>query len=67
MNDQTARSVKVILLYLPVHLLVVALTWRDIRRRPADHVRGSKRLWRIASALNTLGAATYWLAGRRNP
>lgn len=66
MNDQKSHSIKVVLMYLPVHLLAVALTWRDIRHRPADQLRGSKRLWRIVSALNTLGAATYWLAGRRD-
>jgi hypothetical protein len=48
-----------------VHVLVVALTWRDISRRPANQLCGSKRVWRAVSALNTLGAAAYWLAGRR--
>ncbi len=43
----------------------VALTWRDIDRRPADQLRGSKRLWRMASAVNTLGAVAYWLVARR--
>jgi hypothetical protein len=42
-----------------------ALTWRDIRQRPDADVRGSKKLWRVASALNTSGSAAYWLFGRR--
>jgi hypothetical protein len=67
MNDQTSRTIKTILLYLPVHLLAVALTWRDIRRRPANELRGSKRLWRLVSAVNTAGAGAYWVAGRRDP
>lgn len=66
MNNQKSHAIKVVLLYLPVHLLAVALTWRDIRNRPADQLRGSKRLWRLVSALNTLGAGAYWLAGRRD-
>jgi hypothetical protein len=65
MNDQQRSTIKTILLYLPVHLSVLALTWRDINRRPSRQLRGSKRLWRTASALNTLGAAAYWLAARR--
>jgi hypothetical protein len=65
MKDQNSHTIKVVLLYLPVHLLAVALTWRDIRHRPANQLRGSKRLWRVVSALNTLGAGAYWLAGRR--
>ena len=48
-----------------VHLTVVTLTWRDIRQRPEDQIRGSKRLWRVLSASNTAGSGAYWLAGRR--
>jgi hypothetical protein len=47
------------------HALVAAWTWRDIRRRPAQQIRGSKTLWRILSAVNTLGSVSYWLIGRR--
>jgi hypothetical protein len=59
------RDVKPVLLYLPVHLVVVMITWRDLGRRPPLAVRGNKNLWRAASALNTLGAVAYWLGGRR--
>jgi len=31
---------------------LAALTWRDLRRRPAEEIRGSKRFWRIASTIN---------------
>jgi hypothetical protein len=48
-----------------VHVAAVALTWRDLRDRPATQVRGNKTLWRVASAMNTLGSAGYWLFGRR--
>ncbi|HEX6858567.1 MAG TPA: hypothetical protein VF204_24995 [Streptosporangiaceae bacterium] len=48
-----------------VHLTVVTLTWRDIRQRPEDQIRGSKKLWRVLSAANTAGSGAYWLAGRR--
>jgi hypothetical protein len=47
------------------HVLVAAWTWRDIRRRPTGQIRGSKGLWRVLSAVNTLGSASYWLIGRR--
>ncbi len=65
MNQSKRHSIKVVLLYLPIHLLVVALTWRDISRRPEQQLRGSKRVWRLVSAANTLGAVAYWVAGRR--
>jgi len=48
-----------------VHVTVMTLTWRDLRSRPAVQVRGNKRLWRAASALNTTGSAAYWVFGRR--
>jgi len=47
------------------HALVATWTWRDIRRQPAQQIRGSKTFWRIASAVNTLGSLGYWVIGRR--
>ena len=66
MNDEKSGATKTVLLYLPVHLLAVALTWRDIHHRRPDQLRGSGRIWRLVSAVNTLGAGAYWLAGRRD-
>jgi hypothetical protein len=63
MNDH--KPLKVVLLYLPVHVLIAAATWRDIGRRSPQQMRGSKGLWRLLSAVNTLGAVGYWLAARR--
>jgi hypothetical protein len=48
-----------------VHLTAVTLTWRDLRSRPAGQVRGPKKIWQVASALNTTGSVAYWLFGRR--
>jgi len=50
---------------LLAHAAVTMLTWRDIRHRPAAQVRGSKRAWRIVSALNTGGSLAYLVLGRR--
>lgn len=54
-----------LLLFLTGHIVVAAWTWRDIRHQPAQQVRGSKGLWRVLSAVNTLGSVSYWLIGRR--
>jgi len=48
-----------------LHVVVVALTWRDISGRSAVEVRGNKKFWRVFSALNMGNAAVYWLVGRR--
>lgn len=48
-----------------LHTAAAVLTWRDLRTRSARCVRGGKRIWRVASSVNTLGSVAYWLFGRR--
>lgn len=62
----TLRDFRPVLLYLPFHILVTAATWRDLNRRPSSQVRGSKRLWRIVSAANTMGSVAYLVIGRKS-
>jgi hypothetical protein len=62
MTDKQKRILSVALV---VHVIMLSITWRDLRRRPAVGVRGKKAIWRIASLLNTSGSVTYWLFGRR--
>lgn len=65
MSSRTKGLVLVIAYTAVVHAPVAALTWRDLRERPATQVRGDKKIWRTASVLNTLGSVAYWLVGRR--
>jgi hypothetical protein len=44
---------------------LIALTERDIARRPADRIRGPKLLWRIVATQNVVGPAAYAFVGRR--
>ena len=37
----------------------------DIKRRPAELIRGPKGLWRAAMAVNLLGPVSYFAFGRR--
>ena len=59
------RQKKILAVALVIHLIMLSLTWRDLSRRPAEGVRGKKRMWRLASLMNTSGSVTYWLFGRR--
>ena len=60
------NSLVTVLVYVAVvHVPVTALTWRDLSARPDAQVRGSKTIWRVASAVNTMGSVAYWLVGRR--
>lgn len=47
------------------HLAVTTLAWGDIRRRPDDQIRGSKKFWRVATAANSANSIVYFLFGRR--
>jgi hypothetical protein len=42
---------------------------RDLRRRPADEIRGPKLLWAATALVNTAGLAQvgYFVVGRRHP
>jgi hypothetical protein len=61
----TVPQKKVLAVALVIHLIMVTLTWRDLRRRPDAALRGRKRLWRVAATVNTTGSVAYWLFGRR--
>jgi hypothetical protein len=40
-------------------MVITTLTWHDLRNRPVETVRGSKKVWRMVSDLNTLGSVAY--------
>jgi len=36
---------------------------RDISRRPAEEIRGSKAFWRLATLINFVGPGSYFTLG----
>ena len=64
-RTQDAHKTRVTIAVLFVHLVVTKLTWRDLARRSPRQIRGSARLWQVASGLNTLGSLAYWTVGRK--
>ena len=48
-----------------VQVLLAAAALLDLRRRPAEEVRGSKKLWAAATMVNFVGPLAYFLFGRR--
>ena len=58
---------QVLAVALVIHAVAMTFTWRDLNHRSAAEVRGNKKLWRVASGLNTMWSAAYWLFGRRRP
>lgn len=47
-----------------VQIGLIAAAHADISRRPADQIRGPKRLWRVATLLNFAGPIAYFAWGR---
>ncbi len=66
-NDLTDAQQRGIVLLgaLQLALLITALI--DIRRRPADAINGSKRLWTTVVFVNFIGPIAYFLFGRKRP
>jgi hypothetical protein len=60
-----APNPKVIAAIVAGHLAVTTLAWRDIRRRPDDQIRGSKKVWRVATGANSANSLAYFLFGRK--
>jgi len=46
-----------------VQLALVTAAQLDISRRPAQEIRGSKGLWRLATLVNFIGPASYFTFG----
>jgi len=38
---------------------------RDLSRRPAEQIRGSKMFWRLATLINFIGPGCYFAFGRK--
>jgi hypothetical protein len=47
-----------------VQVSMAAAAWIDLARRPTEKVRGPKALWAAVIAVNFVGPALYFLAGR---
>lgn len=48
-----------------LQVLLAAAALLDLRRRPSDQVRGSKKLWAAAAFVNFVGPLAYFTFGRR--
>jgi hypothetical protein len=48
-----------------VEAVLSTVAARDLARRPADQVRGSKALWSVALVVQPVGPIAYLVAGRR--
>jgi bacteriorhodopsin len=50
-----------------VEAVLLVATLIDIKRRPADQIKGSKRMWTALAFVNIVGPIAYFTFGRRRP
>jgi Phospholipase_D-nuclease N-terminal len=48
-----------------IQVALAAWALWDIRHRPADRIKGSKRLWTLAAFVQPVGPVAYFLFGRK--
>ena len=49
-----------------LHIIVTALTLRDLNQRSDAQVRGPRWFWRVFAPLQMGNSAIYWVVGRKN-
>jgi hypothetical protein len=64
-SDLSTRQRSSIILAGALQLLLAGAALLDLRRRPAEQVRGSKKLWAAAAFVNLVGPLAYFVFGRR--
>lgn len=60
----TTQKLGIIVLGI-VQFTLLGAALRDLRQRPADEVKGSKRMWTAAAFVNFFGPIAYFLFGRK--
>ena len=48
-----------------VEVVLLAATLIDVKRRPADQINGSKRMWTALAFVSIVGPIAYFTLGRR--
>ena len=64
-SARSRRSRALIVAAGVVEVVLLVATLIDIKRRPADQIKGSKRMWTAAAFINIVGPLAYFAFGRR--
>jgi hypothetical protein len=64
-KDLTVAQKRSLVLLGALQLALLAAALLDIRRRPAEAINGSKRLWTAVVFVNFIGPISYFLFGRK--
>jgi hypothetical protein len=64
-SELSDRSRRLITVLGIVEGILLVATLVDIRRRPAEEIKGSKRMWTALAFVNIIGPIAYFAFGRR--
>ena len=64
-SELSSRNRRLITIAGIVEVALLAATLVDLRRRPAEQIRGSKRMWTALAFINFIGPIAYFTCGRR--
>jgi hypothetical protein len=64
-SDLTSAQQRAIKVGTALEAMLTMAAARDVARRPADQVRGSKAVWALAFVVQPFGPLAYFAAGRR--
>ena len=65
-NDFSRAQRTRIVVQAVIQTALAALALWDIWHRPADRIKGSKRLWTLAAFVQPVGPIAYFLFGRKS-
>jgi bacteriorhodopsin len=64
-SQRSRRSRRLIVATGVVEVVLLMATLIDIKRRPANRIKGPKRLWTALAFINIVGPIAYFTFGRR--
>ena len=64
-SERSTRSRALIVVTGVVEVVLLAATLIDLRRRPAEQIKGPKPMWTALAFVNILGPISYFTFGRR--
>jgi Phospholipase_D-nuclease N-terminal len=64
-SELSTRSRRLITATGVIEMALLAATLIDLKRRPAEQIKGSKRMWTGLAFINIIGPLAYFTLGRR--
>ena len=64
-SELSTRSRRLVTITGVIEMALLAATLVDLKRRPAEQIKGSKRLWTALAFVNIIGPVAYFTIGRR--